>query len=243
MNLFHDEETGPQEPVPGLPEALPEGERILWQGGPSAKALAVHAFHVRFVAGYFVVATAWRLAVMSGNGAAAADMTSVAATSLATCAAALVILYAIAWAMARAAIFTITDARIVMRYGSAIRKYVNLPFSRITSADVRSYGKTAGDIAITANGPGAVGYIHLWPFARPLKFAKPQPTLRGLPDAGAPAGVLKSAMQAFLETAETAGEAVLKPVEDPTREAPVPEHTGSAPKPRYVRIPAQRGAA
>ena len=52
MNLFHDEETGPQEPIPGLPEKLPEGERILWQGSPSARALVIHAFHGHSFGGY-----------------------------------------------------------------------------------------------------------------------------------------------------------------------------------------------
>ena len=243
MNLFHDEENGPHEPVRGLPEALPEGETILWQGSPSAKALAVHAFHVRFVVAYFVVATAWRLASMASNGAPAADMASVAGFSLATCIAAIAILYAIAWAMARAAIFTITDARIVMRYGSAIRKYVNLPFSKVTSADVRRYGKTAGDIAITAEGPGGMGYVHLWPFARPLKFARPQPTLRGLPDAGAAVVVLKSAMEAAA-MGERAMATASQTIEPRAREvASQAAAAKSGPAPRYVRIPAQHGTA
>ncbi|MEO0785115.1 MAG: photosynthetic complex putative assembly protein PuhB [Pseudomonadota bacterium] len=240
MNLFHDEETGPQEPVPGLPEALPEGERILWQGKPSAKALAIHAFHVRFVAGYFIVATAWRLAAMSSTGAAPGEMIGVAGTSLAALVAAVAVLYAIAWAMARAAIFTVTDARIVMRYGSAIRKYVNLPFSRITSADMRSYGKSAGDICLTTTGPGGVGYIHLWPFARPLKFGRPRPMLRGLTDVSAAVDTLKSAMAAAAESAPAKLAAVEAAPSEARDTAP-----GQAPAaaPRYVRIPVQSGAA
>ena len=37
------------EPLRGLPEPLPAGERILWQGAPDWRALAVDVFHVRAV--------------------------------------------------------------------------------------------------------------------------------------------------------------------------------------------------
>ncbi|MEM1149772.1 MAG: photosynthetic complex putative assembly protein PuhB [Pseudomonadota bacterium] len=244
MNLFHDEETTPGEPVPGLPEALPEGETILWQGSPSAKALAVHAFHVRFVAGYIALVTAWRLASMASRGAAPSDMAVTAGISLAACLAAMVILYAIAWAASRAAIFTITDRRIIFRHGIAIRKYVNLPFGKITSADVRRYGKTAGDIAITAGGPGGVGYIHLWPFARPLHFLRPKPMLRGLSNVAAAAGVLKSAMESAVREDRARVPVSLETVEPVETENQSPAAAAEGgPAPRYVRIPTQRGAA
>jgi hypothetical protein len=47
------------EPVRGLPENLPEGEHILWQGGPKWTALAVRALHVRAVAIYFALLAVW----------------------------------------------------------------------------------------------------------------------------------------------------------------------------------------
>ena len=37
------------EAVPGLPAALPDGERLLGQGTPEWRALAVRALHVRKV--------------------------------------------------------------------------------------------------------------------------------------------------------------------------------------------------
>ena len=49
------------EPIPGLPEELPEGERILWRGGPDWKSLAMHVFHVRAVAIYFALILAWKV--------------------------------------------------------------------------------------------------------------------------------------------------------------------------------------
>ena len=47
------------EPQHGLPEELPAGEAILWQGSPDWRRLARSAFHVDLVAGYFAVLLAW----------------------------------------------------------------------------------------------------------------------------------------------------------------------------------------
>ena len=44
----------------GLPERLPEGETLLWQGRPSWRQLALRAFHVREIAIYFALLLAWR---------------------------------------------------------------------------------------------------------------------------------------------------------------------------------------
>ncbi len=52
------------EPVPGLPERLPEGELILWQGRPDAWALAREALNLNWVAGYFAVLALWRFGTL-----------------------------------------------------------------------------------------------------------------------------------------------------------------------------------
>ncbi|MEX7194519.1 hypothetical protein AB2C30_32370, partial [Pseudomonas aeruginosa] len=44
-----------------LPAPLPVGERVIWQGKPSLKGLALRSFHIREVAIYFGVLLAWRL--------------------------------------------------------------------------------------------------------------------------------------------------------------------------------------
>ena len=183
------------EPIEGLPEILPEGERILWQGSPDGLSLAVQAFHIRFVAAYFAVTALWRALTASGEGAIA---------GLAVLAAGVVvvgILYALASAMARAAIFTITNRRIVFRYGAAIRKYVNLPFSEISGVALKPRGARGGDIAISTTGKRRVPYFHLWPFARPLRFPATTPLMRALPDARAAVDVLAKAMKANAPTA------------------------------------------
>ena len=53
----------------GLPEPLPPGEKLLWQGAPDWRTLAREALHVRKVAAYFGVLVIWRAAeVLAGGG-------------------------------------------------------------------------------------------------------------------------------------------------------------------------------
>lgn len=200
MSLFHDEEDGSPEPVPGLPAALPEGERIVWQGRPDAFALGLHVFHLRFVIGYFVIATGWRAAELSARGAAA-DIPGAAGVSAAAAILAISALMTIAWLMARSTIYTITTKRVVLRYGVAIRKYVNAPFAQISSVAMKSHGKRKGDIALSMSDGARVGYLHLWPHTRPFRFGRAQPMMRAIPDAPDVAGVLCEAIKANAPTA------------------------------------------
>ena len=41
------------EEVRGIPYRLPEDEKILWQGSPNWRSLAVHLCHVRTITLYF----------------------------------------------------------------------------------------------------------------------------------------------------------------------------------------------
>ena len=56
------------EPLRGLPEPLPAGERILWQGAPDWRALAVDVFHVRAVWIYGALLIAWRIVTIVHDG-------------------------------------------------------------------------------------------------------------------------------------------------------------------------------
>ena len=61
------------EPVPGLPAHLPEGEKLLWQGAPEWRDLAIRAFHVRKVAIYCGVLLLLPGAVALGDGGSVLD--------------------------------------------------------------------------------------------------------------------------------------------------------------------------
>jgi len=198
MKLFHDEETeGDGEPVRGLPEHLPAGERILWQGRPAVLPLAVHALHIRLVALYFVAATGWRTANLASGGAPTSEIAGAALVSAGAAAASISLLVLIAWAMARSTVYTLTDRRLVFRYGVAIRKYVNLPFAALAGAALKPHRGGAGDVALETSGPGGAGYAHLWPHARPFRFGRPQPTLRAVADAREVAARIAAAVKAF----------------------------------------------
>ncbi|MFN3912744.1 photosynthetic complex putative assembly protein PuhB [Hyphomonas sp.] len=216
MIKFHDEEDGGGEPVRGFPQALPAGEQLLWQGSPDPLAFAVHAFHIRFALAYFVLATAWRLASLETAGATSTELAGVALSSGIGAVAGLGLLFLIAWLMARATVYSVTTKRIVLRYGVAIRKYVNLPYEQIASADLRRYGSGKGDIVLALTSPGGLGFLKLWPHVRPMKFSRPQPMLRGLSDVQSVARTLASAISAHAPARVT-----LAPAPQPPR-SPVP---------------------
>ena len=56
------------EPEYGLPEPLPAGEHVLWQGAPDWRTLARHVFHVRTLVVYFAVILVIRATVVAMNG-------------------------------------------------------------------------------------------------------------------------------------------------------------------------------
>lgn len=196
MSLFHDEEDGtPREPVPGLPEALPEGELVLWQGQPRASTFAIHVFHLRFVVAYFVLSLTWRLIAMSSEGASLAAAAGAVLQTVVTCALAVGLLFGLASLMARSTLYTITSQRVVLRYGVAIRKYINLPFAKINSAAMKPHGKRAGDIAFKLADGAKLGWLHLWPHVRPFRLWGQQPMLRAIPEPQTVAARLLEAIQ------------------------------------------------
>ncbi|TFU03108.1 PH domain-containing protein [Polymorphobacter arshaanensis] len=172
------------EPIPGLPGIPPAGERIVWQGSPDWRALARSAFHTRLVAGYFALLAVWALvAALAGGGIhAAGDLAGVAMTLLVG-ALGVGLLHLLAWASARTTIYTLTNRRIVLRLGVALPKCINLPLGLVGTVDLATNPDGTGDVPLTITGPQKLGYLALWPHARPWKVVTPQPMLRAVPDA------------------------------------------------------------
>ena len=190
-----DDESTP-EVEPGLPAALPEGETILWRGAPTFIGLAVHAFHVRAIAIYFIVVALWRAAAMASVEAPVGEIASTTGVILVFGAVAIALLSLIAWLMQRETVYTITTNRVVMRYGVALRKTVNIPFRIIGGANLKQRKNGVGDIPLSLAGPDRIAYIHLWPHVRPMKFANAEPMLRAIPDAARVARILADAVKA-----------------------------------------------
>jgi len=185
------------EPMPGLPTALPEGEFIRWQGRPQWRDLAVSALHVRKLAVYFAVLIALRVAFQLNGGMALAEIVPGASLLVVFALAALGLLALLAWLMARATCYTVTNRRLVIRSGVAVPMSVNLPFGHVVSADLRRRAGGRGDIVLTL-APGArASWVVLWPHVRHLSIGRVQPMLRALDNVQAPAAVLADALTRF----------------------------------------------
>jgi hypothetical protein len=122
----------------------------------------------------------------------------------------------LAWLNSRTTVYTITNRRVVMRFGAAIPRAINIPFAIIESAAIKPLSNAAGDVALTLKAPNKIAFLHLWPHVRPWRMASPQPTLRAIADARAVAGILASAMQAQMPIE------IAQPVGAERPHAPVP---------------------
>ncbi len=185
-----------EEPIPGLPDDLPEGEDILWRGGPDWKALAMHVFHVRAVAIYFTIVMVWQITSAVTSGAAFNVALADALMLIPMAFGAIGLLCLLAWLIARSTIYTITTDRVVIRAGAALPKAINIPFSLVGSAALTLRKSGNGDIPLKLNGDHKAYYIPLWPHVRPWKLFRAEPMLRGLPDARGAAEVLAKALAA-----------------------------------------------
>jgi hypothetical protein len=193
-NAEHEHEFEPQH---GLPEVLPKGEQLLWQGGPDWRAMAIEVFHVRKLALYFAAILLLRAAFVLADGGGLLAVVQSWTWLLPMAAVALGIMLALARLAARTTVYTITDRRVVMRIGIVLTVTFNLPFKRIEAAGLMLRGKDGhGDVPITLAKGERIAILQLWPHARPWAVARPQPTLRCLPDAANAGRVLARAWAA-----------------------------------------------
>lgn len=182
------------EPVPGLPAPLPPGERLLWQGTPDWRRLAIDAFHCRKVAAYFAVIM---LFVAIGDITGGAPWPVLIDNLLLTFwlgVGAVGLLTLLAWLSARSTIYSITTRRVLVRFGMALTMTVNLPFARIAGADVRVDDHGVGDIPLRLTERDRVNYLVMWPHVRPWKLARPEPMLRALHEVRDTAALLARAV-------------------------------------------------
>lgn len=187
------------EPIRGLPEQLPPGEELLWQGAPRWTSLARRAFHVRKVAIYFAVLVVLRVAVDWSDGPSMASLFQGVTWILVLGVVAVGALALLGWAMARTTVYTITSQRVVMRIGVALPMMMNVPFKQVLSADLRLYDDGTGDIPFLLAKAVRPSYMIFWPHVRPWHFSPPQPMFRAIPDADKVAAILSGALKAYAE--------------------------------------------
>lgn len=196
------------EPIRGLPEALPEGEHILWQGAPNALRLAKDAWKLNWVLGYFVALAVYRVGISSTVVPFNEAMGHGIPFLIAGIAAAL-LLWGLAAVQARSTVYTLTNKRACMRIGAALTMTLNLPYVCIGNAGLATRKSGLGTISFEMIGDARISYMMTWPHARPWHLSKAQPAFRAIPDAARVAAI-------FAEAAETR---VSQPVI--TRVAPV----------------------
>lgn len=180
----------------GLPERLPAGEHILWQGQPSAMLVATRIFHLPGLAAYFALMLAWHVAAgwHDGEGLAAALRNTLMPALLSVVALALLAL--LARMTARTTVYTLTDRRVVMRIGIVLTVTYNLPLRCIDAAHLVRMPRGGGEIALKLRGDTRIAYLHLWPHARPWQLREPQPMLRALANGQRVASLLVAAWSA-----------------------------------------------
>jgi Bacterial PH domain len=221
----------------GLPELLPEGERILWQGSPRWQLVARQVFHADKVAIYFALILAWRAGSLWMDAGVDEALASLKLL-LPLVALALAVLALMAWLTARTTAYTLTNRRVVMRIGIVLTVTYNLPLSRIEGAQLRgarvrrraapkadqpcrgaaseaSLGvrDRRGDIVLALEPDTRIAWLQLWPHVRPWRVKRAEPMLRALDDAQAVAATLQ---QAWVDiNGAPAAQPVVQPVAQP----------------------------
>jgi len=132
INPHHEHEF---EAAPGLPEPLPANERLLWQGAPQWRLVAVHVFHVRTLAWYFAAMMLLQATYLLGEPEP--HVFKPLLLSLVLSVMALSILSRMAWLTARPALYTLTNKRVVMRIGVVLTLTFNLPLRMLASEITR----------------------------------------------------------------------------------------------------------
>lgn len=183
--------------APGIPAPLPKGEEVLWQGRPDTSALAREAFKIRWIAGYMGLVVLWKAgAGFADGGLALALLRGLPYVALAF--AAVAVVWLLAWAQARATIYTITSSRVLMKIGAALSVTYNIPFAQVGTARLDLKPKGTGTIALETMGDTRLAFLALWPHLRPGRLKKTEPALRCIPQAESVAKLLAEAAETRL---------------------------------------------
>lgn len=166
------------EPVPGLPEVLPEGEEIIWQGGPKSQTFARHVMKTRWLVGYFAVLVLWAAiaSVYDGRGTGSMLFSIAVLAILGAVLIGLCELYA--WGVRKTTVYTITNKRIVMRIGVALSVTLNIPFRQIVAVNRVDFKDGTGTLTMQLTEEHQFSWLVLWPHARPWRVSRPEPAMR-----------------------------------------------------------------
>lgn len=167
-----------------------ENEKILWRGKPQFWGLAATAFRTPVVALYFALLTA-----ISGGLYGLGSGITLAVMGVG----ALLILHVLAYLYSKNSHYVLTNERLLILTGLTVEKRISIPLSQVGAAHLKMRGQDVGTIAMELLGQPKIGYLVLWPHARPLRINKPQPLIRVVQNAP---GVAKILTQAVAERAK-----------------------------------------
>ena len=173
---------------------LPEGETLLWKGGPAFWPLARRAFHIRGLTVYFGLLMVWRIASALSDGQTILQALSYAAMLLPLASIALGLVLWLAWLSARNTSYAITTRRVLIKSGIALPGTLNLPLRYIEPAGMKIHADGTGDFPLTIAKPERVAWMLAWPNVRPWRLSHPEPMLRAVAQPDALAKALAEAL-------------------------------------------------
>lgn len=181
--------------IRGVQEALPPGERVLWEGAPDARALARHLFFLRPLSAYLGLMMLWWAAANRSQIGTSTFWATLGVQALLSGG----VIGAAWWlsrSIARGTTYAITDRRLVMKFGIIFPLTINVPLHLVQGASARQYADRTGQIAVQLNGKESLAWIVLFPHVRPWRFKNPEPLLRGLTDPTRVGEILRNAVLA-----------------------------------------------
>ncbi|MGP9810445.1 photosynthetic complex putative assembly protein PuhB [Rhodopseudomonas sp. NSM] len=183
-----------------LPSPLPEGERVLWQGKPTYKGLAIRSFHMRAVAIYFALLIVWKVWSNWSNGQSIGEAAASASLLLIPAIGGLALLALLTYLFRRASCYTITSKRVLIQTGVALPITLNIPLGKIANADLNNHRDGSGDIPLKIIDTKRTSYVLLWPHIRPWRLREPEPMMLSVPEADKVAATLTEAVKAQLDS-------------------------------------------
>jgi Bacterial PH domain len=199
---------------------LPKGERLVWQGRPRVRTLAVRVFHVRLVVAYFALLFAARVAAGALEHQPWLESVAVATRLAMPLAVVIVLLGGLAVLYSRTTRYSVTDRRVLVQFGAVLPMTLNIPFRQVASAAVKEYADGSGDIPLAVIGEQRLKFLLLWPHVRPWRLKHVEPMIRGVPHVREVANLLAGALTAASPKApEPAAVAMPRP------QAALPTHT------------------
>lgn len=152
---------------------------------------------------YFGLLILLRIVLMMTGEATLPEVVASALWLVTLAALAIGILTLLAWAYSKTTVYSITDRRLIIRFGVALPMTVNIPFKVVDGAGLKLYKDGTGDIPLTLIKHQRVNYLIMWPNVRPWYFMPAQPMIRGIAD---PKGVAELLADALREAVQTEAE-------------------------------------